>query len=201
MCFSDEYCQLLEKLVRLAPPISSVTEVQQSTYTQTLSINGLQGTTLFQSILVTQYHHDHHGHHHHDDDPTISQNKEEEGKEEKDDDNNNDNLPWPVMEYDSYCKLPIVQEHVLLEIASGLNRKGEMIPKRQLLLPKKKEEKEKEKEDPNNNNNKNNMNVILPGSLRENGDYCLVDVAFVQVDPGVYQWKVQETQFYNLPNF
>ena len=178
--YSDEFCQSLERLVELAPPISKVTETPLSNQTNA-SVNGLQNTTLFQSILVTHFHH-----------YQLSSNNnstEEEEEEEEENDHEGDNgdeekesfdPPWPT-EHEAFCALPTVQEHVLLEIAAGRNSKGETVSPMQ--VPK-----------------GQNMKVILPGSLRERGDYCLVDVAFTQGRSSKdYQWRVHQTQFFNLP--
>lgn len=165
--YRKDYCESLKDLVQMAPPLSAVTEMQPSKYTYAASIDGLQQTSLFQSILVTYYHH------------YQGSQEEADDNEETSEEVESFDPPWPL-EHEAFCALPIVQEHVLLEIAAGRNSKGESVSKMQ--VPK-----------------GPNMNVILPGSLRERGDYCLVDIAFMQVDNG-YQWRVQHTQFLNLPN-
>ena len=186
--YSKDYCESLKDLVQMAPPLSAVTEMQPSKYTYAASIDGLQQTSLFQSILVTYYHH-YQGSlitdatttttSTADINTTATTQKEADDNEEKPEEVESFDPPWPL-DHEAFCALPIVQEHVLLEIAAGRNSKGETVSKMQ--VPK-----------------GPNMNVILPGSLRERGDYCLVDIAFMQVDNG-YQWRVQHTQFLNLPN-
>ena len=92
--------------------------------------------------------------------------------------------PWPT-EHEAFCALPHVQEHVILEIASGLNSSGATV--KPMEVPKGK------------------VRVVLPGSLRERGEFCLVDVAFMK-DP--YQprtndcrWRVRKTRFQTINEF
>lgn len=120
--------------------------------------------------------------------------------------------PWPT-EHEAFCALPVVQEHVLLEIAAGRNSKGQAV--RPMELPK-----------------GPTMRVVLPGSLRERGEYCVVDVAFMKSPYGAggggggggsggtgnagsgsgssggvngkeddYRWRVKRTRFHTVSDF
>jgi hypothetical protein len=99
-------------------------------------------------------------------------------KDEEGDAKEND-LPSLPLEHDTFCTSPVVQEHVTLEIAAGRNSRGETIPPRIVTKGP-------------------NMKVLLPGSLKGRGDYCLVDIGFVQNNNYECEWTVQKTQFLNL---
>lgn len=95
--------------------------------------------------------------------------------------------PWPI-DHEAFCALPQVQEHVLLEIAAGCNSQGRSV--RPMELPK------------------GMLRVILPGSLRERGEFCLVDVAFMKMTGAIagakhgdYRWTVRQTQFQTIQNY
>jgi hypothetical protein len=199
----------LEKLVQLAPPTSAVSDTPSHH-----KINTLLQTSLFQSILVTHFHHlendnddmDHHdplvpvgGHTNNNTahDKTSSSSSSIPGEqqqqqhhhhyeEEEDEEEESFDPPWPS-EHEAFCALPLVQEHVVLEIASGLNSSGMTV--KPMELPKGK------------------VRVILPGSLRERGEFCLVVVAFMK-DPysyhhraDAYRWRVRTTRFQTLNEF
>lgn len=116
------------------------------------TIHGLQTTDLFQTILVTQYQHLIHC----------------------------DSVLPP--EHDKFISLPLVQEHVALEICAGPNSQG------QTPAPEIKE-----------GSDNSNMKLLFPGSLKERGEYCLVDIAFTQNDTSYEcEWTVQNTQFLTL---
>lgn len=95
--------------------------------------------------------------------------------------------PWPI-EHEAFCAESFVQEHVLLEIAAGKNSKGQTV--RPMVLPK-----------------GPSMKVIMPGSLREKGEFCLVDVAFTKSPFGAasgkndYRWRVRRTRFQTLNDY
>jgi hypothetical protein len=140
-------------------------------------------TSLFQSILVTQFHHweppnNHKSYHKKCGDNDVDthdidydhcyqarchhsyhdfHNTDEEDEEESFD------PPWPS-QHEAFCALPVVQEHVLLEIAAGRNSKGQLVPP--MEVPK-----------------GPLMKVVLPGSLREGGEFCLIDVSFMKDPP------------------
>lgn len=101
--------------------------------------------------------------------------------------------PWPT-EHEAFCALPLVQEHVLLEIAAGRNAVGSTV--KPMEVPK------------------GRVRVVLPGSLRERGEFCLVDVAFMKdpyspySSPGSsshnnqdYRWRVRRTRFQTLTDY
>jgi hypothetical protein len=117
-------------------------------------------TQLFQSILVTQFHHHRQGDNTHGNDNDGDYNDNDAYSSN---DSESFDPPWPI-EHEAFCALPTVQEHVVLEIAAGLNTKGQTVSP--MELPKGK------------------MRVILPGSLRERGEFCLVDVAFMKDNSG-----------------
>eukprot|EP00934_Nitzschia_sp_Nitz4_P002975 Nitzschia sp. Nitz4//scaffold317_size20466//16181//18064//NITZ4_008667-RA/size20466-processed-gene-0.12-mRNA-1//1//CDS//3329547548//2965//frame0 len=188
--YGSEFCEHLQELVELAPSLSSVSDTLP-THAQ---ITNLLKTKRFQSILVTHFHHLENDaatrsmHHSQSNasqqshpslnamDPGMLLMLDEEEEEESFD------PPWPT-EHEAFCARPMVQEHVLLEIAAGRNSKGESV--RPMELPKGPA-----------------MRVILPGSLRERGEFCLVDVAF---ESGLrdedFRWRVRRTQFETLDEF
>jgi hypothetical protein len=137
--------------------MSAVTDTPWANQTHP-TVYGLQKTDLFQSILVTHFQH---------------------LKDREEGDANENELPSLPLEHDAFCTLPVVQEHVTLEIAAGPNSRGETVPPKIVAKGP-------------------NMKVLLPGSLKESGDYCLVDIAFVQNNNNECEWTVQNTQFLNL---
>jgi hypothetical protein len=225
---STEFCTSLEKLVQLAPPTSAVTDIPPTARTHA-QISGLLKTTLFQSILVTHFHHLEkeeddsefplHQHHHDDNDETTNENhhphphphhhphhdedghdedghgvedddeqqhEQQQQQQQEDDEEEEESFdpPWPT-EHEAFCALPLVQEHVLLEIAAGRNSMGATV--KPMEVPKGK------------------IRVVLPGSLRERGEFCLVDVAFMK-DPyhhkaNDYRWRVRRTRFQTINEY
>lgn len=189
----------MEKLVQLAPPTSRVSDTPSHH-----KIDTLLQTSLFQSILVTHFHHlekeedhddDHDDDHDHDDPlhhPQVPTTQTTDPKdktslaEEEDEEEESFDPPWPS-EHEAFCALPLVQEHVVLEIASGLNSCGATV--KPMEVPKGK------------------VRVILPGSLRERGEFCLVDVAFMKDPysnhhrPDDYRWRVRKTRFQTLHEY
>jgi hypothetical protein len=197
---STEFCSTLENLVKLAPPSSAVTDTPNSS-----RIHNLLKTTLFQTILVTHFHHLEKDDDQDETDPdpdrstfapavpdhfdqcSEDDNRGGNGEDESSDDDEEESFdpPWPT-EHEAFCALPLVQEHVLLEIATGLNSSGNIV--KPMELPKGK------------------VKVVLPGSLRERGEFCLVDVAFMK-DPYQhnaapdYRWRVRKTRFQTLNDY
>lgn len=95
--------------------------------------------------------------------PTSShQSGQHHSHDEEEEDEESFDPPWPD-QHEAFCALPVVQDHVVLEIAAGRNSRGRCVPP--MVLPKGRD-----------------MKVILPGSLRERGEFCLVDVSFMR-DP------------------
>jgi hypothetical protein len=149
------------KLVESAPPVSAMCEITPSKRTNPL-VDNLLRMPLFQSILVTQFHH---WQPPTDSLPTSSLLQTRRTIEGEPDDSDADeecfDPPWPS-EHEAFCAQPLIQDQVVLEIAAGFNSKG--VAAQPMELPKGK------------------MRVVLPGSLRERGEFCLVDVAFMK-DP------------------
>lgn len=202
----------MQNLVQLAPPIAAISETPPSH----AQITELLQTERFQSILVTQFHHlepdDY-------DDPTNTMSTTQHSDdaffgngnndpygyydddlEEEDDDEEEDESfdpPWPPA-HEPFCALPHIQEHVLLEIAAGRNSQGKAV--RPMELPK-----------------GPTMRVVLPGSLRERGEFCLVDVAFMKATTPSgasaaasassnnkqddYRWRVRRTRFQTISDY
>jgi hypothetical protein len=218
---SADFCNHLERLVDLAPPTSAVSE----TPTAHAQITGLLQTSRFQSILVTHFHHLEKEDDEKDEDeteytlPSVSERDQDNAKEgayadtttnnnttataaaadtpqeeEEDDDEDDDedeeeesfDPPWPT-EHEAFCALPSVQEHVFLEIAAGRNSTGGTV--KPMEVPK------------------GRMRVVLPGSLRERGEFCLVDVAFMKSPTAThtndedYRWRVRRTRFQTINDF
>ena len=227
-----EFCKTLERLVQLAPPTSAVTDTPTNS-----QITNLLKTSLFQTILVSNFHHlepdedeeitmcdqgdmsasnftQSGNNFHNDHDNSFNQqnaaasadhSEESSSRQQRDDDNQSASEaatavygeeesdeeeeesfdpPWPT-EHEAFCALPHVQEHVILEIASGLNSSGATV--KPMEVPKGK------------------VRVVLPGSLRERGEFCLVDVAFMK-DPyqprtNDYRWRVRKTRFQTINEF
>lgn len=91
----------------------------------------------------------------------------------------NEELPCLPLQHEDFFELPEVQQHVCLEIASGKNVNGESIAPKIVSKGQ-------------------NLQVLLPGSLRDRGDYCLVDLAYVADTNHGCQWTVKQTQFRSL---
>jgi len=218
----------------LAPPVAAISDSPPS-HSQ---ITNLLHTERFQSILVTEFHHldpsdyedDYEdddedptttvpfgggarGGHPQSDDPVTLHGKEGsmnqslygddpygyydgEEDEEGDDEVESFDPPWPPA-HEPFCALPHIQEHVLLEIAAGRNSRGKAV--RPMELPK-----------------GPTMRVVLPGSLRERGEFCLVDVAFMKnTTPSGgassatasaskqedYRWRVRRTRFQTISDY
>jgi hypothetical protein len=190
-------------------------------------IDALLQTKLFQSILVTQFHHweppEEGGEEEEDNDddsdvndygqepqrhhPQQDQQQSNDpefcvGQDFQDEDDEEESFdpPWPL-EHEAFCAEPLVQEHVVLEIAAGLNSKGYTAQAMEV--------------------SKGNIKVVLPGSLRERGEFCLVDVAFMKdtstatsngtnaakkapsgtTTADNYRWMVRQTRFHCLSDF
>jgi hypothetical protein len=203
-------------------------------------ITQLQSTPRFQSILVTHFHHleepstspsssaaaatttNHEEEednfpegsmrHYYDDDQQEQEQQEEQDHAAADDEADEESFdpPWPSA-HESFCALPDIQDHVVLEIAAGRDSQGRR---------------------PtagggggaNNANNhhhhgggamectKGHIKVVVPGSLRTRGEYCVVDVAFGKAATtttggggggaggggGEYKWRVSRTRFRTL---
>jgi hypothetical protein len=194
------------QLVESAPPVSAMCDMVPSERTPPL-VDKLLQVPLFQSILVTQFHHWQ--------PPTdmlstssISQPRSfDSGSKDSHSDEECFDPPWPI-EHEAFCAQPFIQDQVVLEIAAGFNSKGVVAQPMELR--------------------KGRMKVILPGSLRDRGEFCLVDVAFME-DPiskippssrsspeiptahpkppvtpktwGDYRWMVRQTRFHCLNDF
>ncbi len=209
---SVEFCRQLHDLVQSAPPTSDICEAPPSARSHSL-VDTLMTTPLFQSILVTQFHH-----WQPPEDlmatPTNSGNSpfasntddREEDAEYSEPDEESFDPPWPN-EHEAFCALPLIQEQIVLEIAAGFNSHGATVSPMEV--------------------SKGRMKVILPGSLRERGEFCVVDVAFMkepstaakvstsksapglssslpQKPPpsaGKYRWMVRQTRFHCLNDF
>ena len=119
-----------------------------------------------------------------DDNNDVGDDTNDDNDDNDDEEEESFDPPWPT-EHEAFCALPIIQEHVVLEIASGRNSSGATI--KPMELPKGK------------------IRVVLPGSLRERGEFCLVDVAFMK-DPyhhkaDDYRWRVRKTRFQTINEF
>ena len=146
-------------------------------------------TEKFQSILVTRYH------------PmeTEQQSMHEQQSTKNQNDNNHSSassVPLPP-EHEAFCSLPHIQEHLLLAIASGPNSAGSS-PDRPKEV------------------SSGQVRFILPGSLRERGEFCLVDLAYMK-DPLLqqqqhhhhhhhkakddYRWRVRKTRFQTINEY
>lgn len=96
-------------------------------------------------------------------------------------------LPWPVQDHDAFLNSFITTQLLCLEIASGSS----------------------DKRPPELRKHPSGNSVLLPGSLRERGEFCLVDLAIVpssnpegkkegQGDPTKFVWKVTNADFHNI---
>lgn len=221
-CRGDSYCKTLEGLIQIAPP-------PQKNYPF--------GTNFSQTILVTQYFQpsptpkrqqhtlddsdeddsedgcdsdtNAYGYHQHDreeeEGETDQQDSDVEGsrqdKNDPQDDDDDDNSstgstgirPWPP-EHSKFMDSSLVQEHLALEIASGGGRSQR---------PK--------------DIQKGNVRIVIPGSLRERGEFCLVDMSLMEkvvmksmaaaatvstASPPMkkksFAWSVRNVEFHNM---
>jgi len=115
-------------------------------------------------------------------------------KDEAEDDDDNDSIgagdrPWPP-EHSNFIESSLVQEHLALEIASGggvSQRPKEM--------------------------QKGNVRIVIPGSLRERGEFCLVDMSLMEqtvkknmtastaspaTKKSTFAWRVRSVEFHNM---
>jgi hypothetical protein len=158
----------------------SETPPSQRTHPQ---VDEMMATRLFQSILVTHFHHweppnnnDDNGARSNSGSNTSSNNNYPDGArqgqheayyyavdEQDEDEEESFDPPWPS-QHEAFCALPVVQEHVVLEIAAGRNSRGRLVPP--MEVPK-----------------GPLMRVVLPGSLRERGEFCIVDISFMKDPP------------------
>lgn len=182
--YATNFCRTLQDLVEAAPPISAVSDTPPHQRTHPQIDERLLRTRLFQSILVTHYEHLPPS----PPPPPLQDNAVGVGggndhAQEDDDQDESFDPPWPP-EHEAFCALPVIQEHVLLEIAAGRDSQGR-IPgggggsgsggsgggrqgqQRSQSMELKKGQ---------------NMRVILPGSLRERGEFCVVELAFTNND-------------------
>ncbi len=188
---SSEFCRQLNDLVNLAPPIQAISD----STSHDSPITDLIQTERFQSILVTHFHHletdvsiseSENKDSHRDDDGSIHFGDNDDVEEE--DEQESFDPPWPS-DHEGFCALPQVQEHVLLEIAAGCNSKGRTI--KPMELPK------------------GRLRVVLPGSLRERGEFCVVDVSFMKMTGAAavsskhedYRWIVRRTRFHTINDY
>jgi hypothetical protein len=209
-------------------------------------ITQLQSTAQFQSILVTHFHHldeqqsqsqsqeqqqqdqdqddytpededEYHNPNHdnttasfpegamrqddeEEEDGYYSSNGEDDGDGDGDgDEDSSFDPPWPKEAHEAFCALPHVQDHVLLEIAAGRDSRGQAPRRRQTLVQK------------------GQVQVVVPGSLRAKGQYCVVDVAFGTASSTAmnsgdasgggggggddYKWRVRRTRFRTLSEY
>lgn len=119
---------------------------------------------------------------------------DDDDEEEEDDDNNstgsNGIRPWPP-EHSKFVDSPLAQEHLALEIASGGGTSQR---------PK--------------DIQKGNVRIVIPGSLRERGEFCLVDMSLMEqvvmksmaaastASPkqkkSTFAWSVRNVEFHNM---
>lgn len=226
-CRGDSYCKTLEGLIQIAPP-------PQKNYPF--------DTNYSQTILVTQYfqpsptpkRQQHtmddsdeddseddgdsdtnvYGYQHDRDEDegeadqqesvaeisTSSQDKKSPSRVDVNDDDDDDNSstgssgirPWPP-EHSKFMDSSLVQEHLALEIASGGGTSQR---------PK--------------DIQKGNVRIVIPGSLRERGEFCLVDMSLVEQaviksmaavtastptapkKKKSYAWSVRNVEFHNM---
>lgn len=98
-------------------------------------------------------------------------------------------LPWPVQDHDTFLNSILVRELLCLEIASGSSAKRP----------------------PELRKHPSGTNVLLPGSLRERGEFSLVDLTVVPAkhggsvrspsgsdDVNQFVWKVTNVVFHNI---
>jgi len=82
----------------------------------------------------------------------------------------NKSPPWPP-EHSDFLKDPLVQEHLILQIAAGDSLEA-------------------------SHTTKSGVCMLVPGSLRHRGDYALVQVSLLprKGDSSSYQWAVRRMQ-------
>ncbi|CAB9498371.1 expressed unknown protein [Seminavis robusta] len=209
---SDNYLQTLERLIQNAPN-------PQPNYPF--------GTKLSQTILVTHYFrppveereddgsedNNVYGQYRSSEDETyydvmnggddrVANVSQDSGDDCSDDDNDNDNnnnqkgcdqvpKPWPP-DHSNFVGSSLVQEHLALEIASGggVSQRPKEVQK-------------------------GNVRIVIPGSLRERGEFCLVDMSLVEqavkknmttaassppakkIKP-TFAWRVGSVEFHNM---
>ena len=95
-------------------------------------------------------------------------------------------LPWPMQDHDAFLNSFLTKQLLCLEIASGSSAK------RPAELRK----------------HPSGSSVLLPGSLRERGEFCLVDLAIVpsktdgkeerQGNSANFVWKVTNIDFHTI---
>ena len=95
-------------------------------------------------------------------------------------------LPWPMQDHGAFLNSFITKQLLCLEIASGSSAKRP----------------------PELRKHPSGNSVLLPGSLRERGEFCLVDLAIVpsnpegkkdsQGDSTKFVWKVTNVDFHSI---
>ena len=102
-------------------------------------------------------------------------------------------LPWPIQDHEVFMKSFLATQLLCLEIASGSSAKSP----------------------PEWRKHPSGTSVLLPGSLRERGEFCLVDLAVVPAtvegkavstpatskgkdEPTKFVWKVTNVDFHNI---
>lgn len=95
-------------------------------------------------------------------------------------------LPWPMQDHDAFMNSLLANQLLCLEIASGSSAKRP----------------------PEWRKHPSGTSVLLPGSLRERGEFCLVDLAVVPLqdsqrslgrkDATKFSWKVTNVAFRNI---
>ena len=124
-----------------------------------------------------------------------SQDMKSPSREDLEDDDDNSSTgssgirPWPP-EHSKFVDSPLVQEHLALEIASGGGTSQR---------PK--------------DIQKGNVRIVIPGSLRERGEFCLVDMSLMEqavmksmaantASPkkkkSTFAWSVRNVEFHSM---
>lgn len=224
-CRGDSYCKTLEGLIQIAPPPQKNYPFDTN-YSQTILVTQYfqpsptpkrQQHTMVDSdeddseddgdsdTNVYGYQHDR------DEDEgeadqqesvaeisTSSQDKKSPSRVDVDDDDDNSSTgsngirPWPP-EHSKFMDSSLVQEHLALEIASGggTSQRPKHIQK-------------------------GNVRIVIPGSLRERGEFCLVDMSLMEQaviksmaaatastatapkKKKSYAWSVRNVEFHNM---
>lgn len=106
-------------------------------------------------------------------------------------------LPWPI-DHDSFLESVIAQQHLCLEIASGSASRHapEWISNGTALSATGTRTRRNTSEGP----------VLLPGSLRERGEFCILQLSLVEKAPGSmssrrFAWEVQLVAFHRINIF
>jgi hypothetical protein len=114
-------------------------------------------------------------------------------------DTEDDTLPWPVG-HDSFLNSPLAQQNLCFEIASGPLSKSapEWISG---CAPF-----DRDRDENNNIDRATTGPVLLPGSLRERGDFCIVRLSLIEqtlknISVRKYAWEVQNVDFHTVNNF